>query len=483
MPPIRTSRRSDIAAIAAIVTVAGLIRLAFAFRAPVFILHDSGSYFTPAWDLVNGLGFDLSPRRTPVYPGFLAASMVLIGEDLTGLILLQHGLGVVAAALTYVAGTLAFNRVAGAIAGLLVAVNGALLVSEHYLMPEALLTVLLLSALIVAVVAIRGGRLWLFGVTGALAGVAVLCKPVAQTLWIAVPLVLLVCRPSPRRAILASGAFFLGTAAIILPWMARNALVHGSPSISSALGQTLVARTAKHDTGFKYFEQSRAQEYGDQSQVLARRTVQGGINQRLSDGVIYRRVQEQLKLTDVEVAAFMRDLATRVILDQPGYYLAGTARMSWALLVGEEERLRTDWKTQNARLSRDEWEERIEHLLAKPSQTHQNEFDAADAVVSLYQPARIGLITALLAAFGLAWLSTQSHARPALVFGVTALGVILVSAALDGPVARYRYPVDPLITLNAAGGGVAGVLGLQRVFKDWRPPRWLFGRPVARHSA
>ena len=42
-------------------------------------------------------------------------------------------------------------------------------------------------------------------------------------------------------------------------------------------------------------------------------------------------------------------------------------------------------------------------------------------------------------------------ARPALLPGLAGTGLLLASAALDGPVPRYRYPLDPLIALFAAG--------------------------------
>ena len=56
----------DAFAIGLIVLLATAVRVAFAFRVPVFLLRDSISYFLPAWDLLNGYGFDLSIRRTPV---------------------------------------------------------------------------------------------------------------------------------------------------------------------------------------------------------------------------------------------------------------------------------------------------------------------------------------------------------------------------------------------------------------------------------
>jgi hypothetical protein len=70
----------------------------------------------------------------------------------------------------------------------------------------------------------------------------------------------------------------------------------------------------------------------------------------------------------------------------------------------------------------------------------------------LYQPhlcavplAGLGLIGLLLALF------VPRH-RLALLPGAVVLGLLLASAALDGPVERYRYPLDPNIALLAAGG-------------------------------
>ena len=80
---------------------------------PVFLLRDSISYFLPAWDLLNGYGFDLSIRRTPVYPGSCAGAMALFGEDLLAVAFAQHLLGIVSAVLVYVLGRLTVGRSAG----------------------------------------------------------------------------------------------------------------------------------------------------------------------------------------------------------------------------------------------------------------------------------------------------------------------------------------------------------------------------------
>src|SRR5215208_6111108 len=79
-----------------IVGVAALaLRLAFLFRAPVFIIGDSENYFWPGYQLAREVGFDLDLRRTPGYPLFIAFVVTRIGEDLAALALAQHLFGVV----------------------------------------------------------------------------------------------------------------------------------------------------------------------------------------------------------------------------------------------------------------------------------------------------------------------------------------------------------------------------------------------------
>src|SRR5919198_996209 len=122
------TRHPDALAIGLIVLVAVAIRAAFAFRVPVFLLRDSISYFLPAWDLLNGYGFDLSIRRTPVYPLFLAGAMAAFGEDLMAIAFAQHLLGILSAVLAYLIGRKTFGRGAGLAAGLLTGLSGPLLI-------------------------------------------------------------------------------------------------------------------------------------------------------------------------------------------------------------------------------------------------------------------------------------------------------------------------------------------------------------------
>jgi 4-amino-4-deoxy-L-arabinose transferase-like glycosyltransferase len=439
----------DAAALTLIVAVAVAIRVAFAFRVPVFLLRDSISYFLPAWDLLNGYGFDLSIRRTPVYPGFIVGALAIFGEDLLAVAFAQHILGVVSAALVYVLGRMTVGRAAGFIAALVTALNGALIIAEHYVMPEVALIFLLLVTFVVFVGAVRSGRLAGFAASGVLLGLALLCKPVAQVLIPVLPFMVAVSYGSIRRAVVPSLLIGAGLLAVMVPWMARNAVVHGSVTTAGALGQTLLARTAKHDTGFRWYDDKQADHY-ERREGIARQLVQNGIRQRLSDGVIYRRIQDRFGMADAEINQFMRVLSTEVILDDPVYYLRGTAKMTWQLLAGEPEKLSTDWKTQNARLSREEWDDRVEHLLSRATTAQRNELVDASTVVSLVQPPAWGPTMPILFILGSLLFLLRRELRPALLLSLSVLALLVTCAALDGPVVRYRYPADPLVALVAA---------------------------------
>jgi hypothetical protein len=433
-----------------------LLRLAFLTRVPVFLLRDSGGYHLPAWDLANGLGFDLSPRRTPGYPLFLAGLIELGGEDLYVIALAQHLLGLVVAVLTYLIARRLFGSAIALVAALIVVLEGTLLVAEHYIMPETLFTVFVLLATLLMLEARSRMSVKIALLLGMTIGVATLIRPVGLALGPIAVLALLSGQSTWSRRIATIGVLAVGTGLFILPWMGRNAVMQGQPSISTTLPKSLLARTAKHDRGFRFFNQSQAEQYPDRQEAQARQIIQSAINQRLSDGEIYDRLGERLRLTDSEVDRLARDLTTRVIMERAMYFIQGSAAFTWELLVGDVERLRTDWKTQNARLTREEWEDRVGHLLRKVSPYQEAQFPISEALVDMVQPSRLGALLPLLAALGAA-IAASRVGFQGMLPAIVSVILIAAPATLDGPVPRYRYPVDPLITLLAVGSVLAVV--------------------------
>src|SRR6266487_3515015 len=166
--------RSDRFALSTVVVVAALIRLAFFFRAPpLYVGGDSQTYLQPAIELLQGAGFDPDIKRPPGYPLFLAGLLATLGPDLQGVNFVQHVLGVLTAAATWALGRATYGRAAGLLAGLLTALNGPLLIFEHYIMAETLTTCLVALALLATFAAARKplpGRLLLVGLLFGLAG-------------------------------------------------------------------------------------------------------------------------------------------------------------------------------------------------------------------------------------------------------------------------------------------------------------------------
>jgi 4-amino-4-deoxy-L-arabinose transferase-like glycosyltransferase len=468
--------RPDLSALVLILGIALIFRAQFIFRAPMFMQHDSAGYYLPAYELYSGEGFGVGFRRTPAYPLFLAGVLTSFGENLAGVLIAQHLLGAGTAALTYLLGRASFGRLAGLGAGLLVAVNGALIIGEHYLMTEALFIPLLTATLLALIAGAQSGRARTLIGTGLLLGLAILCRPIAQVLYPLVPLALLIGRTATstlpwRQTIRGTLLVALGVAATLGPWTIRTCLTAGECSTTGVMGQAMLARTAYYDTGFVFYDANDPTRGPDAPRPAIRRSIQRAGDQGASGGVIARRLQDEFKLNDAETARLAREMALDVIGRQPLYYLAGTGQMFVQIYGGEFERLRTDWKTQGRRASRDEWDARVAHLVAaSPTPAQEAEFERAEAVVSFWQSVywRPWLPSLSVVGLGVALLS-RGRARWALVYGLAALLLMLAAAAFDGPVPRYRYPADPYIALLAVGGALA-LLGRARVWLARRRP-------------
>jgi len=474
-------RHPDAAALTLLSVVATTLRLAFLYRVPVILTGDSQSHYLPGFDLAFGNEFEPELRRPPGYAAFVAGVILLLGEELRGLAFAQHVLGVGMVALTYALGVMTFGRVAGLLGGLLVALNGALLLSGQSVMTETLFTVVLLATVLTLLLAGKTGH-WAWAlVAGVTLGAASLTRPVAQALVVLVPLAFLIYSRRPWRIVRGTVLVGLGVAILLGPWMLRNLSEHGTMSAAGGLGRSLVARTIKYDEGF--LDDSRPPEDGD-FKAEVRQFIRGKRN-TIRNSRSVRSTQaglmKEFGLTQAESDRIMRVVATEAILEHPRYYAVGSLKMAWQIVLGKEKedaysdrwvmRAEKDWVEQ--------WESRVDHVLTPPTPTEKASVETAQWLTGIFQPATVGPILPVLAIVGL--LAGAVMVRPALVPGLTLLGILLASAALDGPVPRYRYPLDPLIALFAAGGVTAVAYGLLGV-------RRRFGRPAAvprppQHSA
>jgi hypothetical protein len=479
-------RQPDAVCLVVVLLVAASFKLGFALRIAPFIAKDSQAYFLPAYDLVHGGQFELGLRRTPAYPLFVAGALVLLGDDLRGIVLLQHLLGVGTAGLTFVLGRLvageraAAGRVVGVVAGLLSAVSAPLVTYGHYVLTESLFAFAVTAMLVGLVWATRRGRpaLWLLG--GILIGLAAMVKPIGQVfLPLAVvagyltaaswrPVTRVARWPAPtRRALLAAALVGGGYALAIAPWSIRNQLVHDIAS-PSTFGRTMIARTASYDRGFVFVDPDSLE--GDPLRARAAQIVQRGAERGDSDGTIAQRLRQELDLDPVEVNAVMRDLAIQAIVRQPLYFVEGSLQFALRIFNGIEIRLR-DHEAERKDV---EWSERTRPLLAHVRSEDDARF--ASGLLKLWQPAVWAPLPLVLFVLGAA-ASLLPGWRAGLLPGASAGLLIVASAALNGPQERYRYPVDPAIAVLMSSGIVAVVLSVRNVVNR----RQATSRPPSQH--
>ncbi len=437
-----------------VVIVATLLRGAMLYRAPVFATGDSEGYLAPGYALATGAGFDVSSKRTPAYPALIAFAIAVGGEDLRSLLFVQHALGVGTAALTFALGRLCFRparigRIVGLAGGLLVALNGALILAEHSLLTEALFVPLITGTLVALVAALRTGRLWWFGLAGLLLGAATLTRPVAQVLVPLIPIGALLVMSSWRRAVVQSVIGLATFGLMLAPWMAKSAAEHDTASVGS-LGQSLVGRTARHDrAAFTYFDPAlHASE--PPARVTARKILQQAADSGSSGKAINTRLRRELGISAAEADRLMRDLAIEAILRRPDYYVQGTLQRFVRMADGSVERLRDARNT--ADTARQRWEdEPTRHLLVPATPAEDRAADTASLLISIWQPGYAGVVVPLLALLGTVVALARREWRPAVVLGLASFALLFLSAALVGNVSRYRYPVDPLLAVLAAG--------------------------------
>jgi 4-amino-4-deoxy-L-arabinose transferase-like glycosyltransferase len=470
----------DLVLLTALVLVAIVARGVLLTRAPLFLRRDSVAYYQVGWEAANGLGFDLPLRRTPLYPLFIAGVVWTLGEDLRGLALAQHLLGIVTVVATYFLGRAMFGRLAGALAALAIAPSAPLLIYEHYILAEPLFIPLLTLGLLLVVLALRrdvpGARspIWLYLAGGLVLALAALSRPIGQALLPVAPLAILAhhwrpkqpIKPGLRASVRPILVVLLGFALILVPWSIRGSFTTGKVSGAGALGQSLIGRIIRHDEGFVLPAPNSPSPYADPRKTEIRSLILTQMNRDARPSAINHRIQEVYGLSEQEADAALRAVAIEIFTSQPGRYAEGTLAKFRRLLVGEDERLRVHWATRKDGELRDAWtdEEDIAHLYSPPSPIQEREYPTAEAVTRIFQPYLWRWLLIPLVLLGLGWGLVRGPRGPTVLLVLTTLALVFPSAALVGYVPRYRYPADPLLAVLAAGGIVAllALAGLAR---------------------
>ena len=200
--------------------------------------------------LDDGLTLDARPPlratlfREPGYPLFVAAVYRLGGFSVEPIVYIQAVLLGLTAGLTAIIGIRLFGRLSGILAGLLFGLNSEVAHYAHWLLTEVPFVFLLTATLALALRAQSIQRRGDYFACGIGLGLSALVRVIAAGLVIPIGLVLTVTAPKQRRlhnvALLA-----VGFAVVLAPWVARNVVTFGEPTISGRFGVNLLRRSAR----------------------------------------------------------------------------------------------------------------------------------------------------------------------------------------------------------------------------------------------
>jgi hypothetical protein len=432
--------------------IGAALRLEVALTAPPFLVaNDSADYFSAGFNLLTTGELQLSVKRTPLYSLFLAGVMAVVGPSLEHALAAQHALGLLTVVLTFVLGRMAFGPTAAGVAALGVAINGSLLAMEHLIISEALCTPLMLAGLVVALAAHRRRQTALWLPAGLLLGLGALCRP----LGIAVPGVVLIslimARRPHGRLVGGAGLLLLGTALCVGPWVARQTVVHEQAVVNGGLGDALFSRVRRYDPTFTLRDDGWA---GTESE----RAIRARIVELASHYEYPREVRAVLRvefgIDDVEADRRLREVALSTIAYDPGRYLLGTLAMAGRLARGSEPGLPDLWLSVRRDRVLQGWPLGLRWALATDRLTDDAApFDRVRFLLALFRDdLPSGLAPLALAPLGAAW-AVLAHRRAGTgVIPLVVITQIVLYVALDGPLFRYRFPLQPLITLLGAAG-------------------------------
>jgi 4-amino-4-deoxy-L-arabinose transferase-like glycosyltransferase len=214
---------------------------------------DSEQYDLMARQLIAGHGLTLDAQppfaptlfREPGYPLFVAALYRLDGMQVDPIVAAQAVLLGLTAGFTALVGMRLFGTVPGLIGGALFGLNSEADHYAHWLLTEVPFTFLLLASLALALRAQADGRRRRdFLACGIGLGLAALVRVIASALVLPIGVVLALTATRDQR-LPKLGLFILGFAVVVAPWVGRNVVTFGDPTISGRLGVNLIRRSPR----------------------------------------------------------------------------------------------------------------------------------------------------------------------------------------------------------------------------------------------
>ncbi len=477
---------ADAVCISASVVVAFGFRASIMFRAPAFVIGDSGAYVEAAETIRTAFSFaPLSYIFPPGYSAFVAGVQILLGPDFLAVVAVQHLLGIGTVLLTYAVGRAFLPPLLAFLPALGMATNGYLLMIEHGIYTEALFIPLALLFVLLTVRMLHGGsqgdntsdaqssgNLWrssglpIVAAAGAALGLAALTRLVIQPALIAVCLLLLVYEGAHRyRTWLRILAFATIFGLVVAPWLVHNWLRYRYVGLSNSLGQQLLVRLWQEEGTYTW---ANSEEHDpDLRRVLA--LLQASKDRHLSHWEAWQRVGTEFG-TDRTPA-----LITAATLDVISRNPAGYLEKTWF-------RLQRMWRGGFAKERVHDLYDQQELLNIRSPIFGVHDESAAiaelagnrvDWITRLFRPDLLPpSLTLLLTVVCAVSAIVSRWLRPALVPLGMGVGLLLVPVLINADRARFHHPAEPFLLLTYAAGLWGIALVLRSVWRRLRS-RWL----------
>ena len=292
--------------------LAGLLRAVMLWAVVQYpdraIRRDSEEYILVARNLLAGHGISLQHNppftptafRTPVFPLMIAMIYKVFGINNIAVVLVQIVISLLTVGLTYWLGRLLFSESEAWSGALLFSLSSAPAVYAVFIWSETLFTLLLLLNLLCLVFyQERKSAGWL-AAAALLAGLMILCRPVAVLFPALIIVLIWLAEPQKWRKALVRGAAFLIACGLTLsPWILRNMVQLGTPTISTISSNYLLFYNAASLVA--------DQEGISQAQAYKELETRVGVELAALPGPITEAVQSKL----------YSDLGRRIILAHP----------------------------------------------------------------------------------------------------------------------------------------------------------------------
>ncbi len=235
--------------VAAIVGIAFLIRslVRFSYGEQYFWKNSYSLFYEMSQSIAAGRGLCYEwaglkcAHRPPVYPSFLLLSMITSKSYVT-IVILQSLVGAGTALCAYFIGKELFNKTAGVLAALGVAFYPYFVMHDTALQETSVFTFLTALAILFLLKSRSSLSKFVWVAAGLLLGLALLTR---TTLVLFVPIaflwLLFFAGLKKREAVQRTAIVAVGFALIVSPWLIRNYILLGTPTLSTLSGLTLWA--------------------------------------------------------------------------------------------------------------------------------------------------------------------------------------------------------------------------------------------------